>query len=208
MDFVPQLVVAILIIIVGWLIGALVARVVVQIFRSLRIDEALRKAGIEDSLSRGGIVLNSGAFVGALVKWFIVVVFLVAAFDVLHLSQVNAFLQGVVLYYLPNVIIAVLILLFAAVIGDVMQKIVTASARTAAIKSARFLGSFTKWSIWIFAVLVALEQLNIATAFIQTLFTGVVVAVSLAIGLSFGLGGQEAASRFIEKTRQEISHKG
>ncbi len=205
--FVPNLVVAILIIVIGWLIGVLVGRVVAQIMRSLKIDEGLRKSGVEDVLNRGGIMLNSGAFVGGLVKWFIIVVFLVAAFDVLHLTQVNQFLQGVVLYYLPQVIIAVLILLLAAVIGDVMQRIVTASARTAEIRSAHFLGSFTKWAIWIFGVLAALLQLNIASAFIQTLFTGVVVALSLAFGLAFGLGGQEAAAKFIEKTRNEISHK-
>lgn len=205
--FVPQLVVAILILVIGWLIGALVGRVIAQIIRSLRIDEGLRKAGVEDTLARGGIVLNSGGFVGALVKWFIILVFLIAALDVLKLNQVNEFLQGVVLFYLPQVIIAVLILLLAAVIGDVMQKVVTTSARTAEIRSARFLGSFTKWAIWIFAVLAALFQLNIAATFIQTVFTGVVVALSLAVGLAFGLGGQEAASRFIEKTRQEISHK-
>ncbi len=203
--FVPELVVAILIIVIGWLIGALIGRVIAQIIRSLRVDEGLRKAGIEDTLARGGIVLNAGGFIGALVKWFIIVVFLVAALDVLHLTQVNQFLQGVVLYYLPQVIIAVLILLLAAVIGDVMQRIVTTSARTAEIKSARFLGSFTKWAIWIFAVLAALIQLNIATAFIQTIFTGIVVALSLAVGLAFGLGGQDAAARFIEKTRNEIS---
>jgi hypothetical protein len=206
-EFVPQLVIAILIVVIGWLIGALIGRVVSQIIRSLRVDEGLRKAGIEDSLARGGIVLNSGDFVGSLVKWFIIVVFLVAAFDVLRLSQVNEFLRGVVLFYLPQVIISVLILLLAAVIGDIMQRVVTTSAKTAEIKSARFLGSFTKWSIWIFAIFAALIQLNIATAFIQTIFTGIIVALSLAIGLAFGLGGQEAAARFIEKTRQEISHK-
>lgn len=204
---VPQLIIALLIVVIGWLIGALVGRVISQIIRSLKVDEGLRRAGVEDTLARGGIVLNSGNFVGGLVKWFIIVVFLVAALDILHLTQVNIFLQNVVLYYLPQVIVAVLILLVAAVIGDVMQRIVTTSARTAEIRSARFLGSFTKWSIWIFAILAALIQLNIATAFIQTLFTGIVVALSLAVGLAFGLGGQEAAARFIEKTRQEISHK-
>lgn len=205
--FLPQLVIAILIVVIGWLIGALIGRVVAQIIRSLRVDEGLRKAGVEDTLARGGVVLNSGGFVGALVKWFIILVFLVAALDVLKLTQVNEFLQGVVLFYLPQVIIAVLILLLAAVIGDVMQKIITTSAKAAQIHSARFLGSFTKWAIWIFAVLAALFQLNIAATFIQTLFTGIVVALSLAVGLAFGLGGQDAAARFIEKTRQEISHK-
>lgn len=205
--FVPQIIIAVLIIVIGWLVGSLVGRVIAQVVRSLKVDDGLRRAGVEDTLARGGIVLNSGGFLGGLVKWFIIVVFLVAAFDILKLSQVNDFLQGVVLYYLPQVIVAVLILLVAAVIGDVMQKVVTTSARAADIRSAKFLGSFTKWAIWIFAILAALIQLNIATAFIQTLFTGIVVAISLAVGLAFGLGGQEAAARIIEKTRQEISHK-
>lgn len=205
--FVPNLIIAILIVLVGWLVGALIGRVISQVVKSLKIDEALRKAGVEDALAKGGMLLNSGNFLGALVKWFVVVVFLVAAFDVLKLTEVNAFLREVVLGYLPRVIVAVFILLVSAVIGDVMQKIVTTSAKTAEIRSARFLGVVTKWSIWIFAILVAMVQLGIASVFIQTLFTGLVVAISLALGLSFGLGGQDAAARFIEKTKQEISHK-
>lgn len=205
--FVPNLVIAILIVLIGWLVGALVGRVISQVVKSLKIDEALRKAGVEDALAKGGMLLNSGNFLGALVKWFIVVVFLVAAFDVLKLTEVNAFLREVVLGYLPRVIVAVFVLLVSAVIGDVMQKIVTTSAKTAEIRSARFLGVVTKWSIWIFAILVAMVQLGIASVFIQTLFTGFVVAISLALGLAFGLGGQDAAARIIEKTRQEISHK-
>ncbi len=180
-SFLPQLVVAILIIIIGWLIGALIGRVVAQIIRSLRVDEGLRKAGVQDALARGGINLNSGAFVGGLIKWFIILVFLVAALDVLKLTQVNDFLQGVVLFYLPQVIVAVLILLVAAVLGDVMQKIITASAKTAEIRSARFLGSFTKWAIWIFAVLAALFQLNIAATFIQTIFIQIVLCYLVCI---------------------------
>lgn len=206
-NFVPSLVIAVIILVIGWVVGALVGRVISQLFRSLKVDDALRRAGIEDALAKGGIMLNSGNFVGGLVKWFIIVVFFVAAFEVLGLTQVNDFLQQVVLLYLPRVIVSVLILLVGAVIGDVMQKIVTTSAKTAELHSARFLGTVTKWAIWIFAVLVALSQLGIATVFVQTLFTGFVVALSLALGLSFGLGGQDAAARFLEKTRQEISHK-
>ena len=203
----PNLVIAIIIVIIGWLIGALLGRVVSQIIKALRIDEGLKKAGVDEALRKGGLSLNSGKFVGALVEWFVIVVFLVAAFEVLGLTQVNIFLQQVVLLYLPQVIVAVLILLVGAVIADVMQKIVVTSARTAEIRSAHLLGSVTRWAIWIFAILVALSQLGIASGFIQTVFTGIVIALSLASGLSFGLGGQEAAARFIEKTRQEISHK-
>ena len=206
-NFVPNLVIAIIILILGWLVGALFGRAIWQVFKSLKVDDALRRAGFDSFLHRGGIDLDSGAFIGALVKWFVIVMFLVAALDVLGLSQVNFFLQDVVLGYLPRVLAAALVLLVAGVIGDVTGRVVVTAARTAGLDSAHFVGAVAKWSVWIFAILVALSQLGIAAAFSQTLFTGVVIAVSLALGLSFGLGGQETASRFIEKIRGEISGK-
>lgn len=206
-NFVPNLVIALVILILGWLIGTLIGRAIWQVFRSLKVDEALRRAGFEGFLRRGGINLDTGAFIGGLVKWFIIVVFLVAAFDVLGLSQVNLFLQQVVIAYIPRVLVAALVLLVAGVIGDIVERVVVTAARTADIHSAHFAGSVAKWAIWIFAILVALSQLGIAAAFSQTLFTGVVIAISLALGLSFGLGGQDAAARFLERLRGEMSGK-
>ncbi|MBX4206277.1 hypothetical protein KW784_00575 [Candidatus Parcubacteria bacterium] len=203
-NFVPNLIIALVILVVGWLIGTLLGRAVWQVFKSLKVDEALRKAGLESFLHRGGVRLDSGAFFGALVKWFVIVVFLVAAFDVLGLNQVNVFLQDVVLGYLPRVIVAALVLLVGGVVGDVIGRIVTTSARTASIHSAHFAGAIAKWAVWVFAILVAFSQLGIGAAFSQTLFTGIVIAISLALGLSFGLGGQEAAGRFIERLRSEM----
>lgn len=206
-NFVPNLVVAIIILVLGWLIGALFGRAIWQVFRSLKVDEALRRAGFENFLRRGGINLDSGAFIGGLVKWFVIVVFLVAVFNVLGLTEVNIFLQQVVITYLPRVIVAALVLLVAGVIGDTTERVVVTAARTAEVRSAHFAGSIAKWAIWIFAILVALSELGIAAAFSQVLFTGIVVAVSLALGLSFGLGGQEAAGRFIERLRGEMGGK-
>ncbi len=204
--FVPNLVIAIVIVLLGWGIGALFGRVVSQIIKAIKIDEALRKAGVESFLNRGGLDLNAGNFLGGLVKWFIMVVFLVGAFDVLKLSQVTMFLRDI-LVYLPQVIVAVLILIVAGIVADAMKKVVLSSAMTANITSAPFLATVTKWVIWVFAILVALSQLGIASGFVQTIFTGLVVALSLGLGLSFGLGGQEAASRVIEKIGKEISDK-
>ena len=204
-NFVPNLVVALIILILGWLIGVLFGRAIWQVFKSLKIDDALRRAGFESFVRRGGIELDSGAFVGGLVKWFVIVVFLIAALDVLGLSQVNFFLQDVVLGYLPRVLAAALVLLVAGVIGDITGRVVVTSAKTAGIESAHFAGAIAKWAVWVFAILVALSHLGIAAAFSQTLFTGIVIAVSLALGLSFGLGGQEAASRFIARLRGEMS---
>jgi len=204
-SFVPNLVVAVIILILGWLIGSLLGRAIWQVFKSLKIDDALRRAGFESLARRGGFNLDSGALIGGLVKWFVIVVFLIAAFDVLGLSQVNFFLQDVVLGYLPRVIVAALVLLVAGVVGDVLGKIVVTAAKTADVSSAHFAGAIARWAVWVFGILVALSQLGIAAAFSQTLFTGVVIAVSLALGLSFGLGGQDAASRFIERLRGEMS---
>jgi len=203
--FLPELLGALIIVIVGWIVGALVGRLVSHIIKAIKLDSLLENAGFSNVVKRAGFNLDSGRFLGGLVEWFVIVAFLVAAFDVLGLTQVNVFLQSVVLLYLPQVIVAVLILLVSVVIADALSKFVTGSARAAGIRSANFIGAITKWSIWIFALLAALVQLGIAVGFIQTLFTGVVVALSLAFGLSFGLGGQEAAARYIEKTRAEIT---
>lgn len=202
--FIPNLVIAIVIFIVGWLIGAGLGRVIAQVVNSLRIDQALKSTGIERVLSRAGFELSSGKFLGFLVKWFFIIVFLVASLDVLHLTAVDAFLSDVVLGYLPQVIVAVLILLVAAVVAESADRVVTGSAKAASLHAAGFLGKVAHYAIWIFAILAALAQLDVATAFVQTLFTGVVIAASLAIGLSFGLGGQGAAQRYIEHLQSEI----
>jgi len=203
--FIPELIVALVIFIIGWVVGALLGRVVDQIIKAVKLDTALRSAGFETVMSRAGFSLNSGRFIGGLVKWFILIVFLVAALDVLGLSEVNNFLRDVVLLYLPRVFVAVLIMLVAVVIADVSKNLVIGSAKAAHISNAPFLGTVTKWAIWIFAALAALFQLGIAAAFLQTLFTGVIVALALAFGLSFGLGGQQAAGEFIARFRRDIS---
>jgi small-conductance mechanosensitive channel len=202
--FIPNLVVAIVIFIVGWLIGVGLGRVVKQIVDALRVDQALRSTGLERLLSRAGFELSSGAFLGFLVKWFFIIVFLVAALDVLHLTVVNLFISDVVLGYLPQVIVAVLILLVAAVVAEAVERVVTGSAKAANLRSAGFLGKVARYSIWIFALLAALAQLNVAAAFMQTLFMGIVIAVSLAVGLAFGLGGQASAARYLDHLHSEM----
>lgn len=201
--FVPNLLLAIIVFAIGWVLAALIEKLVESIFKSLKVDAALRSAGLEDVVKRAGHNLNSGMFVGALVKWFVIIVFLMAAFDTLGLTQVTSFLRDVV-NYLPQVIIAVLILMVAIVVANVMQKLVVASSRAAHISSADLLGRITKWAIWIFALLTALFNLGVAPALIQTVITAVFAGAALAIGLSFGLGGKDMAQRMIEKTFHNI----
>ena len=174
--------------------------------KSLKIDDLLKGAKVDTIISRAGFNLDSGRFIGGLVKWFVVVVFLVASLDVLGLNEVNLFLHQVVLVYLPKVIVASLIILAAAIIAELSERLVVGAAKAAELKSANLSGRIAKWAIWIFAILAVLFELGVAAAFVQTLFTGVVVALSLAFGLAFGLGGQDAAAKAIEKVKGEIGH--
>jgi len=206
-SFVPTLVIAVIIFAIGWVLAALIEKLVEGLFKTFKVDAALKSAGFEDVVDRSGYKLNSGKFVGSLVKWFVIVVFLIASFDILGLSQVNSFLKDVVLSYLPQVIVAVLVLMVAVMIADAVQKVVIASARAAHVKSASLLGAIAKWAIWIFAILTALFHLGIAPGLIQTLFMGIVVAAALAVGLSFGLGGKEVAAKMLEKTIHAVSDK-
>jgi hypothetical protein len=205
-SFVPGLIVALIIFAIGWVLAALIEKLVESLFKALKIDAALKSAGMEDVVKRAGYNLNSGLFVGALVKWFIIIVFLMASFGILGLDQVNVFL-GEVVNYIPQVIVAVLILMVAVLVANALQKLVVASAKAGHVKSAELLGRVTKWSIWIFAILTALITLGIAPALIQMILTAIFAGGALAMGLAFGLGGKDAAQRIVERTASHILEK-
>lgn len=199
-SFIPKLIGAVVIFLVGWLIAVVLGKLVAQIIKAIKLDVALRSAGFDKVVERGGFALDSGAFVGALVKWFFIVVVLVASLDVLGLNAVTEFLRTDVLGYLPKVIIATLILLVSIVIAQAVQKFVVSSAKAANVHAAETLGAIAKWAILVFALLQALGSLidlQIVLSFLGTILTGAVAALALA----FGLGGKEAAARYIEKMR-------
>lgn len=197
--FLPGLILAIVIFLIGWLIAAMIGKAIGQLINAIKLDQVLRQAGLEELLQKGGFRLDSGAFIGGLVKWFIILVFLVASLDILGLSEVNMFLRQVVLVYLPNVIIAALILLVGSVLAELAARVVRGGASAASVHSSNFLGSVARWAIWIFTILIALTQLGIAAQLIQILFMGAVAMLALAGGLAFGLGGKEHASRALDK---------
>lgn len=205
--FLPKFIIALIIFIIGWIVGSILGKVVAQFFKAIKLDTMLKSVGTDTVMERAGFNLDSGKFFGMLVKWFFVVVFLVAAIDVLGLVQVNFFLQSVVLGFLPQVIVAALILVVGAILAHTLSQIVVGGARAAEMPSAKFAAGIAKWAVWIFAILAALTQLGIAGAFAQTLFTGLIAMLAIAGGLAFGLGGRDAASRYIENLRKDISER-
>lgn len=206
-NFIPGLLGSIILFIVGWAIGSVVGKAITQVVAILKVDKLFESAGVNSFMNRAGLKLSVSGFIGQLVKWFIIVVFLMAALQIIGLTQVNDFLRDAVLYYLPKVIIASLVLIIATVLADAMKKIVSASAQAANIRSAKMLGTITLYAIWIFAIIIALSELGIATAFMQIMFTGFIAALAIALGLAFGLGGKDAASRTIEKISGDMSSR-
>ncbi|MFA6006700.1 MAG: hypothetical protein WC764_03170 [Candidatus Paceibacterota bacterium] len=202
--FVPRVFVSIIVFIAGWIIGSVLGNLIERFFKSIDFDKFLEGLGLKDLLAHADMKLNSGRFLGECVKWFVIIVFLVAGLNILSLTQVNDFL-GQVLVYLPNLIAAALMLLFGAVIANFLKKTVVASARTMGLPSSHLVGGLTKWAVWIFTILVALYQIGVASALIHTLFTGIIAAFSLAIGLAFGLGGKDTAADYLKKLRHEIN---
>jgi len=200
-----NLIAALIIFAVGWIVGSFIGDLIEKLFKVIKVDSGLRQAGFEEVLRKGDIRLNSGAFVGGLVKWFIIAIFFLSALEVFQLTQVNAYLADVVVGYLPHVIVAVLILLASIIIAEAVQKIVTGAAATAHVRSSRMLGVITKWAIIVFAILAALVELNIAASLIQILFIGIVAALSIAFGLAFGLGGRDAAARMLDRSMNDMN---
>ena len=203
---IQSLIIAAILIIFGWILGVVLYRIIVRLIHILHIDQVLRRAGVHDTVKEFGFELDVAKFLATLVLWFVVLVFVVAALEVLGLTRVTLFIEQVVLLYIPQVIVASLIIIFAALIAEIVKKVITKTAHLAGAHSADFTGSIAKWAIWIVAVLAALTQLGIAPGFEQTLFTGMVLGLSLAFGLAFGLGGRDAAAGVIEHIRREISH--
>lgn len=204
---VPLIILAAVVFLLMWVVGSGIGRLIARAIAALRLDAALRSAGFDRLLNKASVRLDSGRFIGELVKWFIVVVGFMAALQIVGLTEVNDVLKATVLLYIPKVIKAVLILLIAVVLGDVVGKTIAASAKAAHLSSANFLGTVARWVFWIFGAMAALYHLEIMASFLQTLFTGVVIALSLALGLAFGLGGRDAAASYIDKVRREISSR-
>ncbi len=200
-NFVPNLIAAIIVLIVGLIVAAGLGALVEKIFEGLHLDQFLEKLGLKPFFERAGLRMRASYFLGRLVYWFVVISFLLAVTQSLGLYTFSLFLTSVVTYLWQSVIAAVLIMLAALVLANFLRRIVIASVLSAKLRSAQFLGSLTWWAVVVFGLLAALQQLNIAATIIQTLVTGFIAMLALAGGLAFGLGGKDYANHLIGRLR-------
>ena len=201
--FIPKLIGALVIFIIGWFISVLIGKVVAEILRKLKFNQLFEKGGLKGALEKAEIKVDASGFVGAIFKWILVIAFLTAAVEVLGFSQFALFLSRV-LGYLPNVIVAALIFVVAVIVADILEKIVRAAVESTKVGYGQAVGAVVKWSIWVFAILAMLYQLRVAPALIQTLLTGIIGLIVIAGGLAFGLGGKEIAAEILQGIRRKL----
>lgn len=205
MSFLPTLVTAVIVFLIGLMVARMVGSIVRTIIAKTQIDDVFKKMSSLEKLRESGITVKISVICGGLVRWFFILAFLMLTADILGLSQITEFLNSVILY-MPNIVVAVVILVIAFLTGNFVFNVVRGSTRAAGVMSAGFLAMLAKWSIIIFGLLAALSQLGVATMLINTMFTGVIGAMALAIGLAFGLGGKEEAAMFLRKMREEMQN--
>jgi len=203
LSFMPALLGAIIIFIIGLIVATGLGALIERLIAVFKLDSLLRSLGLEPHLERAGLKLNSARFFGQIVFWFFVIAFLLAASDILRFQALSAFLQDVLLY-IPNIIIAALIMVVTVIAASFLKNLVRASVLSARLHSANFLGALTWWAVVVFGFLTALSQLRIATDIIQTLITGLIAMFALAGGIAFGLGGKEYAAHLLDKFRKQV----
>lgn len=205
-NFLPTLIGALLVLIIGLIVAKVLGSTVEKGIKLTRIDRMMEKSELTSKFQSVGLELSLAKIFGEIVKWFLILVFLMAATDILQLTQVTNFLNSIIMY-IPNVVVVIVILALAFILANFTYKFVRGSVRAAGIMSASLLASISKWAIIVFGLLTALVQLGIAESIVNTLFIGFVAALSLAMGLAFGLGGKEEAALLLRKVREELSQK-
>ncbi len=197
-SFLPNLFGAVIIFIVGVMISVSLGMLITKIMKKLKFNKASDEIGLTHMLEHGGIKTDIPTLIGETVKWFLFFVFLMAATDILNLPQITQFLNSILLY-VPNVIVAVIILALTVLIANFIGNVISKSEKTTRIPNSKIIGSISKWAILVFGIMAALVQLGVATSLITVLFTGFVGMISIAGGLAFGLGGKDKARQILDK---------
>ncbi|MCL6583525.1 MAG: hypothetical protein K6U11_07775 [bacterium] len=205
MMFLPNLMAAIVVFLLGWLVARVARTLIIKVLGALRFDVLTERAGINALLVKGNIQKQPKELLAILVYWFLMLIVIIAAFDVLGLPIIYNLLNKIVLY-IPNIIAAVVVLIFGGILANFLETIVKAVSSGLGSETASLLSKIAKYSVVILAITMALQQLNIASSVVTVAFAILFGAFSLALALAFGLGGRDAAANYLQKMR-EARHK-
>ncbi|MFL5466596.1 MAG: mechanosensitive ion channel family protein [Gemmatimonadaceae bacterium] len=194
---IPRILGFIVIVAIGWFVSSVLARAVTGLLRAVRFDELMQRSGLADFMNKMGTGKDSAEIVVGLVKWLVRIVVLLVAFDVLGLPAVSDVMRQLLLW-LPNLVVAIFVLFIGGIAARALGNVVRGATAEGGFANPETLSNVVRTTVWAFAIVVAINQLGIATNLINTLFVGLVSALAIALGIAFGLGGRDLAARTLE----------
>jgi len=201
-SYIPTIVGAIVILVIGWIVAKFVEAIVVRALKAARLDVVSDKAGIANMLAQGDIKWTLSELIGVIIYWIVMLSVLASALSALNLTVAGDLLSKLVAY-IPNIVIAIFVLVLGSFLASFVAGVVRTTASNAGLGNAKLLAKLTQSVLIIFAVIIAIEQLNIATAFIAFTVNIILAAMGLGFALAFGLGCKDIAA----KAMQDILNK-
>lgn len=202
-SYIPTILGAIVILVIGWIIAKFVEAVVVRALKAVRLDVVSDKAGIANMLAQGEIKWTLSELLGVIIYWIVMLSVLAAALNALNLTVASDLLSRLVAY-IPNIIVAIFVLVLGSFLATFVAGIVRTAASNAGIGTAKLLAKITQAVLVIFAIIIAIEQLNIATAFIAFAVNIILASIGLALALSFGLGCKDIAAKAMQDMMNKV----
>ena len=201
--YIPRVVFAILIAILGVMIGNYVSKLITKALRLVKFDQLVSDSKFQLFLKKAEITHKLEDLIAAAFKWIIVITFFISATSIAGLSSVAVVLTGV-LSYVPSVVSAVLVLALGVLLAGLVEGLVKGSLSSIDLKTARLMGKVSSYTVVTIAILAALSELNIAASFINILFIGFVSMLSLGLGLAIGLGAKDLVSKILGEWYKQI----
>jgi len=194
---IPRIIGFLVIILIGWIVAGLLSRAVATLLRTVHFNELAQRSGFTGFVRSMGVHTDASGVLALVVNWFVRLIVLVVAFDALGLPAVSQVLQQLLLW-IPNLVVALVVLVMAGLAANALYSIVRGAAAQAGLSNPSMLATIARIAVWTFAIVIAVNQLGIATTLVNTLFMGVVAALALGFGLAFGLGGRDTASQIVQ----------
>lgn len=195
----PKFLGGLLVLLIGLFVASILHRLVLEFFKLVKVSELLEKAKI----GKAGEFKIWSDLLAELIRWTTIILFLVPAVEAWGVPKVTEVLSQL-LFYLPNVFAGVIIGLIGIIIANLAYDVIKQAVKNLGATSASAMAGIARYAILFFTAMIVLNQLGVATVFIQTLFTGIVAMLAIAGGLAFGLGGQETAKEILKGIRERL----
>ena len=193
---IPKILGFLVILLIGWLVASALAAAVAALLRAVKFNDLAQRAGLSGFVQKMGLQTDAAGFLAMLAKWFVRLIVLVSAFDALGLPAVSQVLQQLLLW-LPNLVVALVVLVIGGLAANALAGLVRGATAESGLGTPDLLASIARVAVWAFAIVVAVNQIGVATELVNTLFMATVGALALALGLAFGLGGRETAAQIV-----------